>query len=460
MADLPNFLKQGEPARLFPILADTSREQRMASIFLSLLPQIPPLAAAVLNTVGVRVGKRTTIEAFTEVVFKERNDKKDRPDGLLIISTGKATWSALIEAKIGKAKLDSDQVQRYIEIAKANGIDAVITISNEFVARADHSPVSIPKNLLRKTKLYHWSWTWLATQCEILAVQNAVEDQEQTFLLNEVLRFLNHPGTGVERFTQMGSGWKDIVQTVTNKGTLKKTATEVEEGVGCWFEEERDLNLQLSRHVGQPVETIIERKLKDDPVGRLKAGISKLVDKERLESVYRIPDSAADIEVIADLTRKTVTAGMKIKAPLDRKSTKARTNWLLKMLKEDDDRIMVRAHWPGRASATMKALSVLRENPDAFQSENKDTAPHAFEVFLVESLGKRFAGRRTFIEDVEKIVPDFYDLVGQHLRAWQASPPRPLKARPSSIEEDISQQDEDNYEAPSGIADGGRSKIV
>ena len=91
MADLPDFLKQGEPARLFSILADTSREKRMASIFLSLLPQIPPLAAAVLNTVGMRVGKRTTTEAFTEVVLKEGSDTNDRPDGLLIVSTGKTT---------------------------------------------------------------------------------------------------------------------------------------------------------------------------------------------------------------------------------------------------------------------------------------------------------------------------------------------------------------------------------
>lgn len=454
MTDLPDFLKQGEPARLFPVLADTSREKRMASIFLSLLPQIPPLATAVLSTVGMRVGKRTTIEAFTEVVLKEGSDTNDRPDGLLIVSTGKTTWSALIEAKIGKSKLGADQVQRYIEMAKANGIDAVITISNEFVARADHSPVSIPKNLLRKTGLYHWSWTWLATQCEILAVQNAVEDREQTFLLKEVLRFLNHPGTGVERFSQMGSGWKDLVQAVTNNGTLKKTAAEVEESVGCWFEEERDLSLQLSRHVGQPVETIIERKLKDDPVARLKAGISQLVDDQCLASTYRIPDSAADIDVIADLTRKTVSAGMKIKAPLDRKSTKARVNWLLRMLKEDDGRIIIRAHWPGRAPATQEPLSVLRENPDTLQTENKDAAPHAFEVLLVESLGKRFAGRRTFIEDIERIVPDCYDLVGQYLRAWQAPPPRPVKSRPVSIEEDVLQEDEDYYQVSSGAAEG------
>jgi len=454
MTDLPDFLKQGERARLFPILADTSREKRMASIFLSLLPQIPLLASAVLGTAGVRVGKRTTIEAFTEVVLKEGSDANDRPDGLIVASTGKTTWSALVEAKIGKSKLGADQVQRYMEMAKANGIDAVITISNEFVARADHSPVSIPKPLLKKVGLYHWSWTWLATQCEILAVQKAVEDQEQTFLLNEILRFLNHPGTGVERFSQMGAGWKDLVQAVTNNGTLKKTAAEVEEGVACWFEEERDLSLQLARHVGQPVETIIERKLKDDPAARLKAGISQLVDHQCLASTYRIPDSASDIEVMADLTRKTVSAGMKVKAPLDRKSTKARMNWLLRMLKDDDDRIIIRAHWPGRAPTTQGPLSLLRQDPEALQTDNKDAAPHALEVLLVESLGKRFAGRRTFIEDIERIVPDFYDLVGQHVRAWQAPPPRPVKSRPSGVEEDVLQENEHGYEEPSDAVDG------
>ncbi|WP_296763573.1 hypothetical protein [Sediminimonas sp.] len=232
MTDLPEYLKQGERARLFPVLADTSRENRIASIFLSLLPQMPPLAGAVLNTVGLRVGKRTKIEAYTEIVLKEGNEKGNRPDGLLVVSTGKNTWSALVEAKIGKSKLDPDQVQRYLELARANGIDAVITISNQFVAKADHSPVVVSKTLLRKTGLFHWSWTWLATQCEILALQGTIEDQEQTFLLKEFLRFLKHSGTGVERFSQMGPRWKDLVQSVTNNGTLKKTAPEVEEGVG------------------------------------------------------------------------------------------------------------------------------------------------------------------------------------------------------------------------------------
>lgn len=436
MTALPGFLKCGDTARLIPVLADTNREQRIASIFLSLLPQIPSLAHQVLSTVGLRVGKRTKIDTFTEVVLKESDNAINRPDGLIIVSTGQKNWSALVEAKIGTARLDEDQVQRYLEMARANGLDAVITISNEFVARADHSPVSVPKTLLRKVDLFHWSWTWIATQCEILAYRGAVEDAEQAFLLDEIRRFFDHPSTGIQRFTQMGKSWRDLNQAVTNDATLKKTSQEVEEGVACWFEEERDLCLQLSRHVGQPVETVIERKLRDDPTARLKYGINNLVADRSLTSAFRIPDSAGDIEVKADLALRTVSASMRIKAPQDRKSTKARVNWLLRMLKEDDARILILAHWPGRAPATDAALSLLREDPEALQSDNGDATPHAFEVRLVERLGKRFAGSRTFIEDVERIVPAFYDLVGQHLRAWQPPPPKPVKSNITSDDDE------------------------
>lgn len=439
MTELPDFLKRGDSARLIPILADTNREQRIASIFLSLLPQIPSLAHEVLSSVGLRVGKRTKIEAFTEVVLKEADSAKNRPDGLLVVWTGQKTWSALVEAKIGTAKLDEDQVQRYLEMARANNIDAVITISNEFVARADHSPVSVPKTLLRKVGLYHWSWTWIATQCEILAYRGAVDDEEQVFLLDEIRRFFDHPGTGVQRFTQMSTSWKELNQAITNDASLKKTSKEVEEGVACWFEEERDLCLQLSRHVGQPVETRIERKLKDDPAARLKDGIDKLVSDRCLSSTFRIPDSAGDMEVRADMALRTISVSMKLKAPQDKKSTKARVNWLLRMLKDDDPRTLILAHWPGRAPATDATLSALREQPDALQSDNKDAAPHTFEVRLVERLGKRFSGSKTFIEDAERIVPAFYDLVGQHLRAWQPPPPKPVKPR---ADDELSQSQE------------------
>lgn len=429
MKDLPEYIASGDQARLFPVLAETSKEKRVASIFLAVMTQIPAISQEVLGSIGLRVGKRTKVRAFTEVVFKDKSASGCRPDGLIEVDIGRAKWSALIEAKVGKNDLDPDQVQRYVEVARTHGINAVITISNQFVPRADHSPVAVPKTMLRKVGLFHWSWTWLATVCEIIQYRDALEDEEQAYLLDQLNGFLAHPATGVERFTQMSTDWKNVVQAVANDERLKKTSEETEEAAASWIAEERDLCLHMSSHVGTLVQTVVERKLQDDPAGRLKRQMENLVNLNILESKYRVPDCASDIIVVADLARKSVSCSMIVKAPSDRKSTKARLNWLLRMLPEDDERLLVRAHWPGRCAPTTKSVAALRNEPELIQTENTDMVPHGFEVLLVESTGKRFSGRKTFIEDVERIVPAFYDLVGVNLKAWQATPPKPVKPR-------------------------------
>ena len=437
MTDFPEMLKQGEQARLFPVLADTSREGRMASIFLALLPTVPPLAEVVLGTVGLRIGKRTQIEAYTEIVLNDASEIKNRPDGLIVVRNAKTTWTALVEAKIGKSDLDADQVTRYIEAAKANKIDAVITISNQFVARADVSPLTLPKTTLKKAGLFHWSWTWLQTQCDILSHQKRVDDQEQEFLLREFKRLLKHPTTGIERFTQMGPNWKDIVQAVSNQEILKRSSPEVEQTVSSWFQELRDMSLLLSSHVGQPVTVKVERALIGDTAARLKDGCKTLTEENKLIGSFVVPATASDIEVCADLMRRSIVFSMKLKAPQDRKSTKARINWLLRMLKEDDPRLAIRAHWPGRKPPSQKDIAALRIDADAIDDERSDAAPHSFEVLLIEVDAKRFAGRRTFIETLEACSNDFYDLVGQNLRAWQAPPPKPVRQTTAADTEDV-----------------------
>lgn len=443
MSDFPEMLKQGERARLFPVLADTSREGRVVSIFLSLLPTIPSLAEVVLGTTGLRIGKRSQIDTYTEIVLLDASEIKNRPDGLIVVRNGKTVWTALVEAKIGKSELDADQVARYLDAAKANKIDAVITISNQFVARADLSPLSLPKTMLKKAMLFHWSWTWIQTQCQIIGHQNKVEDLEQAFLLREFLRLLKHPTTGIERFTQMGPSWKDVVQAVSNQETLKRTSPEVEETVKAWYQELRDMSLLLSSHVGQTVTVKIERNLIADATARLKEGCKNLTEKNRLEGAFIVPAAASDIEICADLMRRSIVFSMKLKAPQDRKSTKARINWLLRMLKDDDPRLAIRAHWPGRKPPTQKDVAMLRADPEAIDDERSDSAPHALEVLLIETDAKRFAGRRTFIESLEACSSEFYDLVGQNLRAWQAPPPKPVRTTLAESDDAVDEPDHD-----------------
>ena len=430
---LPELIQQGELARLFPTVADTNRENRLTSIFLALLPRIPLLAKDLFATIGLRIGTRAKIECWTEVVLANDKSQHTRPDGLILVSSGKTIWSALVEAKVKKASIDNEQVSKYLEVAKATDVNAVITISNQFVSQTDQSPAKVSKHLLKKTDLFHWSWTFIQTRCEILA-RDAIEDSEQAFLISEFLRLLDHKDTGVERFSSMNSGWKELVQTVANAGALKKSDKNVEDCIGCWHQEERDLSLQLSRHVGAKVVTVIGRKLASDTNARLKSGISHLVDTNTLYSAFRVPDSAADIEVCAYLMPRILTYSMKLKAPLDRKSTKARVNWLLRMLPDDDPRLFVRAHWPGRSKPTDKSVADLREDPGAIQSESPGITPHSFEILLIEHLRADFYGTRKFIERLEASITQFYDLVAQHLRAWQPPPPKPVKPRDTPID--------------------------
>ena len=436
---LPDFLASGTPARLFPVVADARREERTLSILLAVLQQVPHLYREILAGIDVRTGKRTRVSSFTEIGLVTDTEKSGRPDGFLLVETGRSRWSALIEAKVGRSPLDPDQVERYLKLARDNEIDAVITISNDFVARPAYSPVagSIPRlrQLTGKVSLYHWSWAYLATCCEVLAYQGVQESPEQDFLVKQLSDYLVHPSTGVERFTQMGAEWRNIVQLISSGAPLVRNTPGVEDVVASWFAEERDLCLHMTSNINRPVAVQIERKHAADQKLRLEAGVAALVGTHSLKSVLRVPDCASDITIRADLARRTLAVSMALKARTDRKSTRARVNWLLGMLKTDDPRLRIQAYWPGRAAPTSESVTALREDPGRLQSSNRSLLPHSFEVLLTEEPpGKRFSGPKAFIEDLERIVPEFYALVGATLKAWQPPPPQPV-ARGSEVPE-------------------------
>jgi len=428
----PEYLKQGERARLFPTISETNRENRPTSVFLALLPYIPAFSADLLLPIGIRIGQRSRIECWTEVVPCSSSHLDKRPDGLIVVKAGQRIWKALVEAKIRNNQINEEQVKNYLEAAKECGIDAVITISNQFVARPEFAPVNVPKTLLRRVKLYHWSWTYIRTHCEILH-RDMTDNPEQAFLLDEFLRLLEHKDSGVQRFSQMNPGWKQLVQTVTNQGSLSKNDPDTIDCIGSWHQEERDLSLQLSRHVGAKVQTVMARKSIGDSEIRLKDDISKLVNDNVLYAAFRIPNCASDLEITAHLMARTVTFGMKLNAPLDRKSTKARVNWLLRMLPVDDSSLILRAYWPSRSDPTDASIADLRIDGSVIQTGNPKVVPSRFEVLLIDNLGGDFLGRQKFIERIEKNITLFYDLVGQRLRAWQPPPPKPIHP-PDSIE--------------------------
>ena len=438
---IPELLKSGERASLIPAVADTSREQRALSILLASLTATHELARTLLGDLGQRVGNRTRINACTEVTFRAcPQGVRNRPDGLIEVNTGRNVWRALVEAKVGNTEIDANQIQDYLAIARENGIDAVLTISNQFVARPTHSPVVLPKKRPKSVELYHWSWMHVLTQAKLLISEGQVESPDQRYLLGEAIRFFDSDKSGISGFDQMNQEWKDLVLKVQSGAVPKRDAPEVENTVAAWHQEQRDIGLILSRSLGRQVRIKLKKAHRDDPAKRLRDDCDQLVKEFRLHCTLEIPDAASDLEVMADLRTRNVTCWMTLDAPDDKKKTSARVNWLLRQLKDTDDPdVMIKARWPSRAADTIAKLSVLREDPTALQTENQKSAPNRLDAMLVRDLAGKFTGRRTFIEHVERVVPEFYQQVGQHLRAWVPPPPKPKKAPVPDSERDDTQ---------------------
>jgi hypothetical protein len=431
MSNLPDCVERADRARLFPILAETSKEGRTLSIFLATLAAVREFRTGFLNAMGLRVGTTARLRTYTEVVFKcaKSDPNLGRPDGLLVLETWGRKWTALVEAKVGKAEIGQEQIERYLELAKQNKLDAVITISNQFSAVPQHHPLKIKLNKYKGVQLFHFSWMHILTEADLLTVNQDVEDDDQAYMLNEFLRFISHESAGVQGFTQMPAAWTEVVSKVQAGGTLQKTADTVAVAE-AWQQETRDLCLVLSRQLRRQVVQRLGRAAAADAEVRFQGDLDGLCREQALVVTFDIPNAAAPLNVRADLRARSVLVSMKLRAPDDRVSSRARLNWLLRQVPESaQGNLHVRCQWPKTSVPTQFRLQDLREDPAKIEEGKGKLQVASFELILVADLGRRFDQRRNFIEELERAVPEFYEVVGQHLRAWQPPAPRIIEER-------------------------------
>lgn len=433
MGQKPDFVVRGEPARLFPVLADTSKEGRTLSIFLACLESVGGFGRALLSGLGVKIGTRGRIDTFTEVVLaKSSADAKHRPDGLIVVNTGKSTWTALVEAKVGGSELTNAQIEAYLTLAKLNGINAVITLSNQFTPLPTHHPLTVSSVLTRKVALFHWSWGNVITQAHLLQELGEVDDREQLILLSELRRFLLHPSSGVKEFDQMPAAWSELCESVAAGGVINGKNQQCQAVVGSWHQLLDRVTTVMSRQVNNHVQIAMGRAEATDPTERLRRASAALIADASLAADILVPNAAAPMQVTADFRKRVVSVSMRLRAPGDRKSTKARLSWLLKQLSTAEPKdLHVRLFWPGRAQATQYPLATLVANPEIATDERPGMVVVSFEVLLVRELGAKFAQRKTIVSELVNSASLFHASVGERLTAWQ---PKPAKIAEGKLE--------------------------
>ncbi len=423
--NLPPFLRQGEAARLFPVLSTTSKEGRTASILLACMTRIDELAKELLSSAGQRVGTRANIECYTEIVLtKGPSEIRERPDGLIVLRIGKREWRAFVEAKIGNRELEVDQIERYRNLAKENDIDCVITISNQFATAPTIHPLEEVRKSRSKIPVIHWSWMHVLTTTDLLISRASIDNHDQLVLLNEFRRFLAHESAGVRGFDRMPRDWVELNRLISAGGSVSANSNEAINVVEAWHQETRDLSLILSRQTETQVIQRLSRNHLRNPAQRLKDELANLRDNKQLSVSLEVPDAAAPLDIVVDLARRCIDVGMTLAAPEDRKSSKARLNWLLRQIKQDDvTDLYLRVSWPKRSASTQHSVVDLRNDAGIVDEGKKHLAAKSFHLFESKFTGTRFTQQSNFIADLEQLVPAFYGRYGAVLVAWQKPAP-------------------------------------
>jgi hypothetical protein len=234
------------PARLIPtagIRGQEEQEKRATSSLLAVMRAVPEFGHALLKELGAP--KSPVIETFTEVRFKDGAGKSVIPDGAIVCRRGSKTWTCLVEVKTAGAPLRDEQVNSYLDIARDNGFDGVLTISNQITAASSESPVTVDGRKLKRTCLWHFSWWRVLTEAIVQHRYRGISDPDQAWILGELIAYLDSSASGAGGFEDMGDKWV-TVRKAAHDGTLRQNNPEARIVAERWEEFTQYLCLGLS----------------------------------------------------------------------------------------------------------------------------------------------------------------------------------------------------------------------
>lgn len=212
-------------ARLLPtvgIKGQEEQERRATSSLLAVMHAVPEFGHALLRELGAP--KSPIVKTFTEVRFKNAAGKSQIPDGAIVCERGKKRWSCLVEVKTGSAALRDEQVASYLDLARDNGFDGVLTISNQITAVSTESPVAVDKRKLRKASLWHFSWWRVLTEAIVQHRYRGISDPDQAWILGELIAYLDHRARAQEASrTWATSGSASARRRMTGRCALAPT---------------------------------------------------------------------------------------------------------------------------------------------------------------------------------------------------------------------------------------------
>ena len=433
----------GKEVRLFPshhITSIREAELRATASCLAVACAVSEFGRAVVSMAG---GPRGRLQCYTEVSFKVRDGMKfreERPDGVLRVTRGKTSWTALVEVKVGDNSLEQEQFDRYHALARDEGFDALITISNQSALANGLPPrLTVDGRRLRSVPVVHLSWERLFSEAQLLSRRKEVEDPDQRWMLEEWIRYIDDSQSRIIEPPQMGDHWKEILRGA-REGNLASCTDQMRDVVHRWDAFLKKVALRLRARLGVEVTVKTSRAERNDPALRHKNLHAAAIKDGVLSGVLRVPDAAGDLKVDVLLASRCVQYSIDVDAPTEGR-TKTRINWLLRQIvsPKTPGELVVRVQWDRRDAWSQGRIKELQVDTDILLRDNngqtmpREASPRSFSLDWTTGLPKG-KGRSTapVLEGIAHGVVEFYKGVVEDLRPYVPRAPQLPEDQPES----------------------------
>ncbi|MGW3007429.1 TerD family protein [Streptomyces sp. NPDC001219] len=406
-------------ARLFPagsLKSDREREGRATSVLLSVMAEVPEFGRRLTAGFGAPAGRMQT---FTEVALPHGDGPK-RPDGVIRVERAGKLWTALVETKTNGNALRSEQVQNYLDIAARRGYEAVITLSND-VALEGRPLVQVKTDGRRKHKvvLWHLSWAEVTYQAQTLIRHEGVGNAAHAWLLQELLRYLQHENSGCHGFQNMGPAWVPVRNGIDTE-TLCRGDERAVEVVESWERLIRQVCLRLGGELGQKALPVQRGRRGTDPHARRTVLADRLCDEGRLSAELRVDGAPGVLALTADLRTGKLRTSIDTPVP-DGSYPLTSAKRLIRLLAKAPADLHVETLVEGD-NGPRGTLERLRPEPADLLPKG-GAAITGFRLSLFKGMGATRGGAASgFIRSVDEAVDQFYANVVAHLPAFERRP--------------------------------------
>jgi len=273
-------------------------------------------------------------------------------------------------------------------------------------------------------QISHLSWIRILSTALRIKNHKGVDDPEQAWMLGELVRYLEHPASGVLQMGDMGTNWTQV-RDGARAGTLNRRSSGLAEIAEKIDELHTYAALMLSSEIGENVEVVLSKAM-HDRAARVDSFGRAIVDGAQVDGTLRIPHTAGDIRTSVDLRAQQISASIEVKAPED-KGNRGRIGWLVSQLSSSKDDLVIESYARNARVPILASLADVRADRSVLLAPDRSEANRFVLIKRVPMpQGRKSTARKPgFVEGFMDLVAEFYEDVVQSVTPWQ--PPAPKR---------------------------------